>query len=47
MAEAIPIILCGKSSQIAMGVKKGLLPEYEGNSLSSLPFYLSYLRYLK
>ncbi|KUJ06907.1 uncharacterized protein LY89DRAFT_661557 [Mollisia scopiformis] len=29
MSEAIPIILCGKSPQIATGVKNSLMPEYD------------------
>jgi hypothetical protein len=39
LARAIPIILCGKNPQIATGVKKSLLPEYEGNN-PLLPFNL-------
>jgi len=29
MSDSIPVILCGKSPQIAQGVKQALLPEYE------------------
>ena len=31
MSDPIPIILCGHTSQIALGVKANLQPEYEGS----------------
>lgn len=36
MVEAKPVVLCGRSPQIASSVKKGLEPEYEGVLLSIL-----------
>ena len=35
MAE--PVILCGKTEQIAQGVIAGLKPEYEGTPAPSCP----------
>jgi hypothetical protein len=34
MMKAIPIIVCGKSPQVATGVKEGLRPAYEGELLT-------------
>lgn len=33
--KPIPIIVCGKSAHVAVGVKEGIRPAYEGEILAS------------
>jgi len=37
MAGVLPVILCGKTTKIAIGVIAGLKPEVDGNGAPFLP----------